>query len=62
MKKRQLAKPKEKITRVSRKTTDKLCEQYAEVVRLRDEIARLGGSALTRKHFEHERQKSRSGD
>jgi hypothetical protein len=60
MKKRQLAKPKE-IVRASKKTTGKLCEQYAEILRLRVEIARLGGSTLTRS-FEHERQKSRSGD
>jgi hypothetical protein len=44
MKKRQLAKPKEKIARVSRKTSDELYERYAEVRRLRDQIARLAAS------------------
>jgi hypothetical protein len=62
MKKRQLAKPKEEINRPSRKTTGKLSEQYAEILRLRVEIARLRGSTFSRKQFEHERQKSRSGD
>jgi len=46
MKKRQLAKPKDKITRVSRKTSGELYERYAEVLRLRDEIARLAASGL----------------
>jgi hypothetical protein len=44
MKKRQLATPKEKITGVSRRTSGKLYERYAEVLRLRDEIARLAAS------------------
>jgi hypothetical protein len=44
MKKRQLAKPNEKITGVSRKTSGELCERYTEVLRLRDEIARLAAS------------------
>jgi hypothetical protein len=61
MKKRQLAKPKEEIARASKKTTGKLCAKYAEILRLRVEIARLGGSTHPRR-FEHERQKSRSGD
>jgi hypothetical protein len=41
MKKRRLAKPQEKIVRISRKPAGDLCEQYAEVVRLRNEIKRL---------------------
>jgi hypothetical protein len=44
MKKRQLAKPKAKITRISRKTSGGLRERYAELLRLRDEIARLAAS------------------
>jgi len=44
MKKRQLAKPKPKITKASKKTTGKLCEQYAQILRLRVEIARLSST------------------
>jgi hypothetical protein len=44
MKKRQPTEPKEKIFRLSRKAADNLCEQYAEVLRLRDEIGRLAAS------------------
>jgi hypothetical protein len=44
MKKRRLAKPKEKIVRISRKRADTLYEQYAELLRLRDEIRRLAAS------------------
>jgi hypothetical protein len=40
MKKRQVAKPKAKTTR-ARKTSGGLRERYAELLRLRDEIARL---------------------
>jgi hypothetical protein len=41
--KRQLAKL-EKITKAFRKTSGELCARYAEVLRLRDEIARLAAS------------------
>jgi division protein CdvB (Snf7/Vps24/ESCRT-III family) len=44
MKKRQLAKPKEKIIRISRNRADTLYEQYIELLRLRDEIGRLAAS------------------
>jgi hypothetical protein len=44
MKKRRLAKPKEKIRMISRKHAAKLCEQYAELLRLRYEIRRLAAS------------------
>jgi hypothetical protein len=44
MKKRQLAKPKEKIRMISRKPAGNLCEQYAEVLRLRNEIRQLAAS------------------
>jgi hypothetical protein len=44
MKKRELARPIEKITMAFRKTSGKLCEGYAEILRLRDEIARLAAS------------------
>jgi hypothetical protein len=44
MKKRRLAKPKEKIVRISRKPAGDLCEQHAEVLRLRNEIRRLAAS------------------
>jgi hypothetical protein len=44
MKRRRLAKPKEKITRVSRKPAVRLYEQYAELQRLREEVRRLVAS------------------
>jgi hypothetical protein len=44
MKERRLAKPKEKATRVSRKTVIRLYEQYAELQRLREEVRRLVAS------------------
>jgi hypothetical protein len=44
MKRRRLAKPKEKIVRISRKAAVRLYEQYAEVQRLRDENKRLAAS------------------
>ena len=44
MKKRQLAKPKEKIRMISRKHAGKLSEQYAELLRLRSKIKRLSAS------------------
>jgi len=44
MKKRQVAKPQAKITRAS-KTSGGLRERYAELLRLRDEIARLAAKA-----------------
>jgi hypothetical protein len=44
MKKRQLAKPKEKIIRIARNRADTLYEQYVELLRLRDEIGRLAAS------------------
>ena len=44
MKKRQLAKPKEKIRMISIKHAGKLYEQYAELLRLRNEITRLSAS------------------
>jgi hypothetical protein len=44
MKKRRLAKPKEKIVKISRKPAVRLYEQYAELLRLRDKIRRLAAS------------------
>jgi hypothetical protein len=44
MKKRRLAKPKEKIVKISRKPAVRLYEQYAELLRLRNEIRRLAVS------------------
>jgi hypothetical protein len=44
MKKRRLEKPKEKINRTSKKPAGDLCEQYAELLRLRIEIRRLAAS------------------
>jgi hypothetical protein len=44
MKKRRLATPKEKIARISRKSAGDLWRQYAEVLRLRNEIRRLTAS------------------
>jgi hypothetical protein len=44
MKKHRLAKPNEKIKRISRRPAANLCEQYAELLRLRDEIRRLVAS------------------
>jgi hypothetical protein len=44
MEKPRLAKPKEKIVRISRKPAGTLGEQYAELLRLRDEIRRLAAS------------------
>jgi hypothetical protein len=44
MKKRRLAKPKEKIKMISRKHARKLSDRYAELLRLRNEISRLSTS------------------
>jgi hypothetical protein len=44
MKKPRLARPKEKINRNSKRPAGNLCEQYAELLRLRDEIRRLAVS------------------
>jgi hypothetical protein len=43
-KRRQLATPKEKIVMISRKSASDLWRQYAEVLRLRNEIKRLAAS------------------
>jgi len=44
MKKPRIAKRKEKITEISRKPAGNVCEQYSELLRLRDEIERLAAS------------------
>jgi hypothetical protein len=48
MKKRRLyrAKPKEVIVRVSRRPADTLYDQYADLLRLRDEVKRVADSGL----------------